>query len=1449
MRKLLLLPVLLFSLASFSQAKWELKDPFYDRFFIRNNGQYPSDHGDVVAGVQNDDFNAFIRLDGFNLRQFIADPESEEEREREERGKDRRMEHPMEEVNVYASFLNTASGKFALFGKYDEATFGFRDPSSTALNTINNVAAARVLYVHDLYPNILLTYSFEQPRYGMEYSFQVDPGGDPSQIRIEFKQADKLHIDEKGRLHILSGKGEFVQEAPYAFTGDGSDSEQEVKVAYHLDGKVVSFQLGRYDHSKMLLIDPFLINPNFTNQNKARDCTRDAAGNVYAFGGQNPWKLKKFDSAGNLVWTYNTTYSSWYGDLATDPSGNCFITEGCCGGGMMKVSTNNVILWNQNYGVQEFWCLAFNCDFSNLYLAQGYASNPFVYNSISNVNQSTGVVTGGTAVIGSEPRGLAWGPSGNMYLLGCSSGSSPNQVVGVNSGFGVLFAVASGYALAYNGPAYANGSNPTSGQNGVAAGYNFFCTTNGAVLYKRSLTTGAQLGTLNIPTGVAEGNSGILIDACDNIYVGAQNGIYKYDQNLNLVTSVVTGGPVYCLYPGLNGEIIGSGNGFLGAFAMNYQRNPFTFTTSTVPASCTCNGTASVSVNFTCNNSLPLLYSWNTGATTSSISGLCPGNYTCVIKTNGCLSDTAHVTVVGSSSGGYLVTDIQTNPSCNGGSNGNATATPQGGTGPYTYSWSTTPSQTNATATGLSSGSYTVFITDATGCTGIDTVTITQPPALSINTSFTQPTCSSNNGSITANASGGTGTLTYSWSTSPAQTNATATGLSAGSYTVTVTDANGCTISASVALNSANGPSVNIPSSTNVSCSGGNNGSATANASGGNGPYTYSWSTTPTQTTATATGLTAGSYTILVTDASGCTAAQTISITEPAALSVAPAANQNVSCFGGSNGSVSASGNGGTGPYTFSWSTSQTGPAITGLASGTYTVYITDGNGCTAQGTVQVTQPSQLVLNSNTAPPACNSANGSATVNVNGGSGPYAYSWSTTPAQTSATATGLGAGSYTCTITDANGCTDTSIVSLINPNAPTVQVAAQTNVSCHSGTDGSASVTASGGTGPYTYSWSTTPSQTSASATGLPAGNYVVVVTDATGCTVSMLVSITEPQPLQVNVNNGAGQICIGQGITLTSSTAGGTPSYTYLWSNAGTSSSITVSPTSTTTYTVAATDANGCSDTASTTVTVNPLPVVSLAADDTDACGNLCVNFTTTTAGSLYSWDFGDGGTSTQQNPNHCYTTPGNYSVSLTVTSAAGCSATFIQNNYIHIYPVPAADFAASPITATLLDPTIAFTDLSQGASTWSWSFGDPLNGTSPLQNPSYTYADTGYHTVTLVVTNQFGCRDTDTLSIYIREEFTFYAPNSFTPGKGTLNQVFTPKGIGIDENNYNLWIFDRWGNMIFHSSDLYTGWDGKANGGSLAAQEDVYVWMVELVVRSTHEDKTFIGHVTLIK
>ncbi len=404
-----------------------------------------------------------------------------------------------------------------------------------------------------------------------------------------------------------------------------------------------------------------------------------------------------------------------------------------------------------------------------------------------------------------------------------------------------------------------------------------------------------------------------------------------------------------------------------------------------------------------------------------------------------------------------------------------------------------------------------------------------------------------------------------------------------------------------------------------------------------------------------------------------------------------------------------------------------------------------------------------------------------------------------------------------------------------------------TDVSCFGGNDGSATVVANGGTAPYTYDWQPGGMAT-ATANNLIAGTYTVTVTDNTGATASSTVTINEPATAVSVTIAPINPICAGENVDLVSVANGGTPAYAYSWNTGPVTSTINVSPPVNTTYTVTVTDANGCTADAQIDVIVNPSPLVAFSADVTQGCESLCVTFTNNTPGTQsLLWDFGDGTPTSNADPVlHCYNNPGNYDVSLTVTGANGCSATSTLNNYINIDPNPVAAFTYNPQNASIADPTINFIDLSTGANAWTWNFGDPSGSTSNLQHPSFTYTDTGSYTVQLVVTNAFGCTDTVAHIVTIYGEFVIYIPNTFTPNDDEMNQIFKPMGRGIDEYRFD--IFDRWGELIFTSSDLAVGWNGKPTNSNRIAQQGVYVYKIN-ITDVLGEDHQFIGQVNLIR
>nr|MBK9653592.1 T9SS type A sorting domain-containing protein [Bacteroidota bacterium] len=641
-------------------------------------------------------------------------------------------------------------------------------------------------------------------------------------------------------------------------------------------------------------------------------------------------------------------------------------------------------------------------------------------------------------------------------------------------------------------------------------------------------------------------------------------------------------------------------------------------------------------------------YLWNDGSTNQTINGLTSGAYTVTVTDgNGCTIQCTY-TVTEPSPITFTATACA-NVSCFGGNDGKACVTNVlGGSPPYTYQWNTLPAQTTAQATGLTAGTWTVTVMDAMGCIATGDVIITQPSAaLSITGTVTNTTCNGgNNGAINIAVTGGTAPTTLLWSNG--NTTTSNTGLTAGTYTVTATDANNCTTTASYTLTQSAAISISLVS-TNVSCNGGGNGSTTANASGGSGTYNYTWSNGAS--TASINGLGAGIYTITVTDGNGCTMSSSATITSPSALGcICNSSITNVSCFGGSNGSVSALPLGGTAPYSYLWNNGSTTQGINGLVAGTYTVTITDANGCTKVGTATVTQPSQLFVFVAGQNLTCAGNNtGAATATPSGGVAPYTYLWTPT-GQTTQSATGLAAGNYTVKVTDANGCTATAQVTITQPPSMTL-TSKRTNVSCFGGFNGTFTVVVNGGTPAYSYLWSN--GKTTKFIIGLGAGTYTVTVTDAAGCTKTLSGIITQPPAMVAlytvtNVNcNGGSNGAIDLTVT------GGTAPYTYVWSNGALTQDITGIAAGI--YAVTVKDKKGCIINA-TVVVSQPTPITLSMTPKSPKCfgGNNGQATVTASGGTVpYSYLWSNGKTTSTATG----LTAGTYTV--TVTDSKACSAT----------------------------------------------------------------------------------------------------------------------------------------------------------------------------------------------
>ncbi len=497
----------------------------------------------------------------------------------------------------------------------------------------------------------------------------------------------------------------------------------------------------------------------------------------------------------------------------------------------------------------------------------------------------------------------------------------------------------------------------------------------------------------------------------------------------------------------------------------------------------------------------------------------------------------------------------KTDVKCKGECTGTITLTVSGGTPPYTFFWRDDDnSTTNPVRTGLCAGNYSVLVRDATGCDIWVDTTITEPAAkLKAACSADSSTCGQCNGRVTITASGGTAPYTYSWP------GGTLANLCAGTYKGMVTDANGCKDSCTVTV-------YDKPSTLAASCwgtyahCGQCDGTATMTASGGTAPYTYSWPG------GSLSNLCPGTYTGTVTDANGCTDSCTVTIyQEPNTLRAY--CSSSITQCGQCNGSITITASGGTAPYYYSWP----GGTVSGLCAGTYTGWVTDANGCTASCAATVyEQPSSLSLSCSSTYAHCGQCDGSATLTASGGTAPYTYSWP------GGSLSNLCAGTYTGSVTDANGCTASCTVTVYEQSSSLSLSCSSTNANCGQ-CDGSATLTAIGGTAPYTYSWP------GGSLNNLCAGTYTGTVTDANGCTASCSVTVYDASDLSVFCM-GTDATCDSCNGTASMFAMGGTAPYTYSWPGGSLSNLCAGS------YFGTVTDANGC--TASCGITIASMMV-----------------------------------------------------------------------------------------------------------------------------------------------------------------------------------------------------------------------------------------------------------------
>ena len=701
----------------------------------------------------------------------------------------------------------------------------------------------------------------------------------------------------------------------------------------------------------------------------------------------------------------------------------------------------------------------------------------------------------------------------------------------------------------------------------------------------------------------------------------------------------------------------------------------------------------------------PYSYLWSNGAITQNLIGVAANLYSVTITdAQGCiLRDTIDLPAPAV----FVDTLHATSLACFGDTTGSVWVDIYGGSPPYQIIWAT--GDTVDSLFGLPGGNYALVIIDSLGCDLQDSIDVFEPGFLDPEPLAIDVACfGDSSGMVLGIINGGTAPFSYIWSTGDTTQNIF--GLFPGSYSLVVTDANGCNGGDSAQVSQPLAPLSGIINPVNILCNGDSTGSATLNVGGGRLPYQYLWSTG--DTLASANNLPAGTYSVLVTDSGACILADTVVLTEPAALNLS-FSNQNVFCFGDSSGIGSAIVTGGTGGYDYLWSTGDTLDTVTGLVAGSYFLAVMDSNGCSISDSINLTEPQELISSVTWVDVLCFGLNtGSVDLSISGGVVPYNYLWSN--GAISEDLTGVAAGQYSAIVTDSNGCTVNDTATLIQPAQALFINPQVDSVVCFGENNGSIFLLTSGGSAPYSYSWAA--GDTTQGIDSLFAGAYAVTLTDSQGCQLIDTIQVDEPNPLAItfltqNVScNGLGNGAIDLSV------AGGTQPWTYNWSTGDTTQDITgLNPG---VYSVIVIDSNGCSITDSITV-IQPAPLGNTLFPVHVLCygQNTGGVFQTVQGGSSpYTFLWSNGATTSGLTG----VTAGTYSV--TVTDAMGC--TFVDSATIS---QPASPFSGSALVTGIScfgdsTGTINYT-LSGGVGPYNllWNTGDTITSLSNLAGGLY--------------------------------------------------------------------------------------------------------------------------------
>jgi len=768
-------------------------------------------------------------------------------------------------------------------------------------------------------------------------------------------------------------------------------------------------------------------------------------------------------------------------------------------------------------------------------------------------------------------------------------------------------------------------------------------------------------------------------------------------------------------------------------------------------------------------------------------------------------------------------------------------------------------------ATVYSDTKLTVSFYDTCGCSTVDTMWIRMKSFDPPNIIGTDPTCGFDNGIYQISGSGGVSPYQYSIDSGGTyQANGTFNNLANGYYDVVIKDADGC-YSAILDTLKNSAPIIDSIVLIDLECYQAGDGQIAVYASGGFMPYTYSVDSGASfGSNNLISGLAAGDYYIIVQSADGCfTRPEMVSLSQPSQL-LSGLRKTEVSCFGACDARLVSSPRGGIPPYNVTWGNGTNADTAFNVCGGLDSLIVADANNCRFDSSFTVIEFPEVKIDSLLTSDVNCFGFGDGGVEINASGGKTVLYYSIDNGQSFSLNNdfkGLAQGNYTIRIRDINNCVDTQAIYINEP--PRLELSTNldsTRICIGTCADLTASATG-GNAGAINFYWG--PNLGTGNRQSIcpeEDGLYTVYAEDEKGCVTPVKkIPVNLFDSLKADLSNDVA-VCKGEAVRLNAVAYGGKGSgYSYKWSpisglGAENSASPLARPFFPTWYYLELTD--NCGTAAyidSVFVDVLNLPPVNFGVDTQILCQPGFVRFENITPNSTSClWDFGNGvKISTCEEVGNKYLRPGSYDVKLIVTDDRGCTDSLSYENLIEILKTPTARFTMNPNPVNIQNTLMAFTDQSTNdVVSWNWFF-ESL-GTSEEQNPQFTWpdADTGTYPVRLLVQAENGCIDDTAMTALVGMKYSFYIPNSFTPNADGVNDVFLPKGFGIEDDQFRMVIYDRWGKLLFESNDKNVGWDGTIPENGELAPVGTYAWKMFIgdyeIEKESYE---YIGEVTLIR